>query len=361
MKQTMKACVLEGIGDLRLEDVDMPQPAEDEVLLRVCACGICSSDIPRIYKTGTYHFPTIPGHEFAGEIVAAGSAEYEHLIGRRASVFPLKPCFKCPSCMEGAYARCDSYDYYGSRCNGAYARYLAVKVWNLVFYEGIADEQAALCEPAAVALHALQRAGVYGSETAESKRILIVGTGTIGLLTALWAQGFKASQVIIAGRSQDKLQLAGDIVKGADAIDSTAPDYEEQLLAMTQGHMADIVIECVGSDAALAAAVRSAAKGGTLVLMGNPDGDMTLPKVVYWQILRRELTVKGTWNSEYSDSNNNWKQVIEAIKKGILSTEGLITHSFPLEEYESALDTVRDRSAGSIKVMLRPNADNVSG
>lgn len=92
--ETMKARVLRAVGDLRYEDYPIPELKPDEVLLKVRACGICGSDIPRIFVNGTYHFPTIPGHEFAGEVVAAASKENEHLIGTRAAVFPLIPCRK---------------------------------------------------------------------------------------------------------------------------------------------------------------------------------------------------------------------------------------------------------------------------
>ena len=89
----------------------MPVRQAGEVLLKVHACGICGSDLPRVFTKGTYHFPTIPGHEFAGEIVEADDPS---LVGRRAAVFPLLPCRKCEACQVGEYAQCSDYDYYGS-------------------------------------------------------------------------------------------------------------------------------------------------------------------------------------------------------------------------------------------------------
>lgn len=101
----MKALNLHGVGDLRYEEVTTPKPGAGEVLLKIKAVGICGSDIPRVFTKGTYHFPTIIGHEFAGEIV---EAEDSSLIGRWASVFPLIPCGKCVACQEEQYARCSS-------------------------------------------------------------------------------------------------------------------------------------------------------------------------------------------------------------------------------------------------------------
>ena len=128
----MKALNLHAVGDLRYEDVPMPVRQAGEVLLKVHACGICGSDLPRVFTKGTYHFPTIPGHEFAGEIVEADDPS---LVGRRAAVFPLLPCRKCEACQVGEYAQCSDYDYYGSRRDGAFAEYIAVKEWNLVFFD----------------------------------------------------------------------------------------------------------------------------------------------------------------------------------------------------------------------------------
>ena len=106
----MKACVLEAVNKLEYKDVPTPTPAAGEVLLRIKASGICSSDFSRVFKTGTYHFPTIPGHEFAGEIVQVGEGVDAALTGRRAVVFPLLPCNECEQCKLGNYALCSNYN-----------------------------------------------------------------------------------------------------------------------------------------------------------------------------------------------------------------------------------------------------------
>lgn len=349
----MKACVLNGIGQLDYMEIEKPIPEKDEVLLKVKACGICSSDVPRIFKTGTYHFPTIPGHEFAGEIVETGAEVDAGLMGRKAAVFPLKPCFKCDACKQQEYARCSNYDYYGSRCDGAYSEYIAVKAWNLVFYTDILDSYAALCEPASVALHALQRAGVT-EENAASKSIAVIGTGTIGILCALWASALGSTKVIVVGRSEDRLTQISKIWKEICCENSSDEKYAEKLSAITGTDGADIVIEAVGTDASLESAILSAKRGGTIVLMGNPDGNKQLEKSIYWKLLRSEITLVGTWNSQYSQANNNWKSTIEAMESGKLKVEGLITHEFSLEDYDNALKVVMDREDLPIKVMLKP-------
>ncbi|MBT7121835.1 MAG: alcohol dehydrogenase catalytic domain-containing protein, partial [Clostridia bacterium] len=128
----MKALVLHKKGDLRLDEVEKPSPNENEVLLRVKAAGICGSDIDRVIHGGVYSFPLIPGHEFAGQVEQVGAGVDPNLVGKRAAVFPLIPCKKCPSCEIGQYAQCEDYDYIGSRRNGAFAEYVVAPAANLV-------------------------------------------------------------------------------------------------------------------------------------------------------------------------------------------------------------------------------------
>ena len=115
--EKMKALVLHGVGDLRYEEIDVPELKEGTVLLKIKACGICSSDIPRIFVNGTYHFPTVPGHEFSGQIVAVGDGADEALLGRRSCVFPMLPCRTCKACGMEEWAQCSGYSYFGSRQN----------------------------------------------------------------------------------------------------------------------------------------------------------------------------------------------------------------------------------------------------
>ena len=128
----MKAYVLKAVNDLRYMEVPIPNCPAGWAIVQVKASGICSSDISRIYTKGTYHFPTIPGHEFSGIVIQVANKADENWIGRKVSVFPLIPCRKCRYCQSGQYELCTNYDYIGSRRDGAFAEYVAVPVWNLV-------------------------------------------------------------------------------------------------------------------------------------------------------------------------------------------------------------------------------------
>lgn len=343
----MKACVLESVGNIEYKEVEKPSIKEGEVLLRIRACGICSSDIPRIYKTGTYHFPTIPGHEFAGEIVDVSKELDKNLIGKRAAVFPLLPCRKCPSCEIGEYARCDNYNYFGSRCDGGFSEYLAVPYWNLVFFsDEIPYSTAAICEPAAVAKHCVDVGKISIGDT-----VVIIGTGTIGLLAGFLAKIAGASNVIIVGHSKEKVDYAKQI-GFESSISSKDESIEKYIRSITHGKGADVAIDCVGTSNAIENAIVSLKKGGQLVLTGNPDGDINIEKTIYWKILRNELKISGTWNSSYNGEKNDWKTILEFIENGDIPVDKLITHKYKLSEYEEALSIMKDKKEFYVKVMF---------
>ena len=168
----MKAYVLEGVNDLQYKETDLPEIKEGWALVQVKASGICSSDIPRIFTKGTYHFPTIPGHEFSGVVTEVGSETDRKWVGKRAGIFPLIPCRECEQCGKKKYELCSNYDYTGSRRDGGFAEYVAVPVWNLVeIPENVSFAEAAMFEPLAVALHALKRSGLK-----EGDSLAVIGT-----------------------------------------------------------------------------------------------------------------------------------------------------------------------------------------
>lgn len=339
----MKALNLHGVGDLRYEDVPLPERKQDEVLLRVRAVGICGSDIPRVFEKGTYHFPTIIGHEFAGEIVEADDSS---LIGKGASVFPLLPCGKCLACRTGHYAQCKAYSYYGSRQDGAMAEYLAVKEANLCLLpDGVSYEAAAMNEPAAVALHAFRKSRAVLGDT-----VVIYGIGTIAFLLAWWAKAAGVSNIILAGRSQAKVQMAEQL--GFAAVNVREADLGEYVRGLTGGEGADVCIEGTGCSDGAEACLDVAKRFGNVVLMGNPAGNVNISQNGYWQILRKELQLIGTWNSSFSRQENDWQQSLQAMQSGILQPEKLITHRFRLSEYKKAFDLMHEKQEPYLKVMF---------
>ena len=331
----MKAYVLHGIGDLRYEDWSLPEIYPGWALVKVLVAGICSSDIPRIFEKGTYHFPTIPGHEFSGKVERVADESDRHWLGKRVGVFPLIPCKKCASCEKGQYETCSNYDYIGSRRDGGFAEYVAVPVWNLLeLPETVSDVQGALLEPAAVALHAVKRAQIFPSAS-----ICVVGTGAIGLLAGQWAKIYGADRVVIKGRSEFKRQL----------VQQCGLEY---MVDDRSGEEFDCVIEAVGSVRALEESLLLTAPGGRLVLMGNPDGPRTLSQELYWRILRKQLTLAGTWNSSYGDEDSDWTEVVQTLVDKKLQIGAVVTHVLESKKLMDGLAMMRNRTETFGKILL---------
>jgi len=343
----MKACVLHGIGDLRYEEAAAPAAANGEVLIRIMASGICGSDIPRVFCKGTYHFPAIPGHEFSGRIIDVGNGVDPSLIGRKTTVFPLIPCGKCPACQIGEYAQCLHYNYFGSRCDGGFAQYIAVPVWNLVLVpESISFEEAAMTEPAAVAIHALRQGMVEIGD-----QVLIMGAGPIGLLLGKWAQIWGAGKVLLIDIDDEKINFARD--RGfAYVCNSYKTDPDAWVMEQTGDRGADLAIEGTGVSAGLEQCLKSTRAFGRIVAMGNPAGEMKLSQKAYWELLRKQLTLKGTWNSNFvSLPKNDWTLAMQMMEYKMLDIRPFITHRLRLEDVPEALVMMRDHTEFYNKVM----------
>lgn len=333
----MKAYVLHGVGDLRYEELPIPECPHGWAIVKVKATGICSSDIPRVFTKGTYHFPTIPGHEFSGVVEKVGDDKDRSWVSKHVGVFPLIPCRECQQCKEMHFEMCSDYDYIGSRRDGAFAEYVAVPVWNLIpLTDNLPFTTAAMLEPLSVALHAINLGHVK-----EGDNVCIVGTGMIGIAAGLWAKQLNANSVTIIGRSEGKRILVEHC--GLQYATETTKEY-------------DFVLEAVGTPKAIASAILATRPGGRLVLMGNPSGDILFTQDIYWRILRKQLCINGTWNSVYDGTNkSDWTKAVTALENNEINVEPLISHQFCQENMVEGLKLMRDKNETYCKVMTTWN------
>lgn len=335
MKQTIYAANLHAINDLRYESIAYPECGDDEVIVNVKSCGICGSDISRVYTKGTYHFPTVIGHEFSGEVFYDPENK---LTGKKVVIFPLLPCFACESCKEGNYATCKSYNYYGSRCDGGMSESLAVKRWNLVMMpENLSLDEGAMCEPVSVARHAALKLDIQKNDD-----VLITGAGPIGIIAGQWAKLFGAKDVYYIDIDREKIEFAKKM---------GFHEYRD-------GISADCFIEGTGFGDALEKALSAVKSRGRAVLMGNPGGNITLSQDAYWQILRKELKMQGTWNSSFNDFQNDWKESLKAMSEGKINVKPLITHKFPLSKCNEVFEMMKNKTEFYSKVMLNMNEED---
>ena len=322
----MRALVLHGIGDLRYEEVEIPKIEEDEALIKVKVSGICGSDVPRVMEKGTYSFPLIPGHEFSGEVVEVRKGKNFH-VGDRVGVYPLLPCLSCSYCKRGMYNLCDSYLYLGSRINGGFAEYVKVPLSNLIHLPPeIGFEEAALTEPASVALHALRRGKIDAGD-----KVIIFGAGPIGLFCAQWALIMGAFPLVV-DIVDEKLEVAKSL--GIFSVfNSLKENLLERIMDETEGRGADVAVEAAGVSKTVIQCIELVRKRGKIILLGNIKGSTVLEEKFLSLILRKELNLYGSWNSDFTElPKNEWKITLEQMKKGKLQCKSLISHRFKLSE-----------------------------
>jgi len=333
----MKAYNLYGVNDLRYEDLAKPVCPPGWAVVKVKAAGICSSDIPRIYTKGTYHFPTIPGHEFSGIVVSVGDEKDSGLIGKHVGIFPLIPCRECLQCKQKHYEMCSNYDYIGSRRDGAFAEFVAAPIWNLILLDNkIPFTSAAMLEPLSVALHAMKLGGFTGGE-----HVGIIGTGMIGISAGLWAKKMGTADVTIIGRGDEKKALVEKCGLRYSTVNSIEYDF---------------VLEAVGTPQSICQAIYMSKPGGTIVLMGNPSGDILLPQDAYWRILRKQLVIKGTWNSSFDGTNkSDWTEAVDALSNDEIDVRPLVTHCFSQEDLFEGLELMRLKKESYCKIITKWN------
>ena len=349
----MKAWVLHGPGDLRLEDIPKPsfEPGDKEkAIVRVKACGVCGSDIPRIFKTGAHKHPLIPGHEFSGEVVDVTEDADPSLIGKRVGVFPLIPCRKCGPCKDKRYEMCRDYDYLGSRSDGGFAEFVKVPVWNLIeLPETVAFETAAMLEPMAVAVHAVRQSGI-GTDGKKGKA-LVIGLGTIGLFTAMFLHAEGHSVFGIGNKEEQKKLFTGSGMRGDRFI--TTEDSRNNSAVKNMLSDCGYIFECVGKNESYEQAVLLTPPGGNVITVGNPVSDMKLDRDIYWKILRNELTIRGTWNSSFThEEADDWHYVLDSLSSGKIVPKGMISHRFSLNDLTEGLDLMREKKEYYTKVMM---------
>jgi len=369
----MKAYVLNGIGDIALRDAKTPEldgsgikghngqtsVADDDcVIVRVKAAGICGSDIPRIYKTGAYHHPLIPGHEFSGEVADAGRNVRGFGKGTRVGIFPLVPCQKCSPCISGHYEMCSNYNYLGSRCDGGFAEYVKVPAGSLIALpDNVSFEQAAMLEPMSVAMHAIRQCGMDTCPSDEKKNIpiAICGMGTIGLLALMHLKGMGYENIFCIGNKPFQRETVSNLgIDDLHYLDSKESDVPEKIKELTDGEGAAYFFECVGRNESVSLALNCLGPSGRLQLVGNPASDMSFAKDLYWKILRQQFIVTGTWNSSYRHSeDDDWHMVVSALENGRIVPQSFITHLLGFEDLGKGFEMMRDKTENYIKVMSR--------
>lgn len=347
MSTTMRAAVLYGVQDLRVEDVPRPQlTAPHQALVRVRAVGICGSDI-HYWQHGrigdfVVREPLILGHEAAGEIVAVGAAVTHLKPGQRVAIEPGYPDGVCRFCREGRYNLCPDVIFMATPpVNGAFCEYV---VWPADFLYPLPDnlslEEGALVEPLSVAIHAVRRTGLQPGQT-----VAILGAGPIGLCALAVALAGGATTTIVTDTVPSRLKLAQQL--GASHILPVGADNFQEIMDITGGAGVDICLECAGAIAAIELALRITRRGGVVQLVGMPAE--THPALPIYELISRELSVGGLFRYAHT-----YPAGIALLASGKVSLQSLITHHFSLEETPQAMQWVVSHKEEVIKAFIHP-------
>lgn len=344
----MKALVLEKNRILKVKS-DHPitdGPTLGSLLIKVAACGICGSDIPRGFGGKAYHYPLVMGHEFSG-IVAETREGSKFREGERVAVFPLIPTNKNETAYHtGDWAQLKDYDYFGSRRDGAFSEYLKVPEVNLFkIPDHVKTLHAAMTEPAAVALHGVRRMKVTAGHTA-----VVIGGGPIGNMCAQWLRINGCDQVIITDVDERKLEISKKM--GFTTINSRSTDPVEIIMNLTNGEGAQHVIEACGLPQTFLQALEVASRGGEVVFMGNITGEFKIDEKAFSSILRRELNIYGTWNSKiFPRGTDDWSTVLKYMDKALI-VEPLITDIVSLDDGPEVFQSIVDKKQFHNKVIF---------
>ncbi len=346
----MKVARFHAPGDLRLEDAPEPAPGPGDLKIRVRNCSTCGTDV-KIFRYGHHHIvpPRVLGHEVAGEVVEVGAAVTDWAAGDRVQVIAAIPCGHCAECRRGRMTICPNQESIGYHYDGGFADYMLVpaKVLAVAGVNHIPADvgyaEASVTEPLACVLNGQQLAGVGPGDD-----VVVIGSGPIGCLHVRLARTRGAARVFLVELSSRRLQLAAERVSPDAAIDAASTDPVDEVLKLTDGRGADVVITAAASSAAQEQALQMAARAGRISLFGGLPKDNPTIRFDSNLVHYRELTVVGANGS--SPRHNT--EALGLIATGAVPVSDLITHRLPLSEVRTAIDIVG--SGEAIKVTIEP-------
>ena len=353
LPKTMKALVAYGNGDYRLETAyPVPECGEDDIIIKTEGCGICAGDLKCQHGAAMFWGdekeapwvkpPFIPGHEFVGRIVKMGSQVKGFSLGDRITADQIVPCGECRFCKSGRYWMCQPHSIFGfqNTNNGGMAEYVRYPKTSVISRvpEDMPLDQALLIEPYGCSKHAVDRAQIGNEDV-----VVISGAGTLGLGMITYARMKNPSKLISLDMADNRLEKAREF--GADiTINPGREDVVQRILDMTDGYGCDIYIEATGHPSSVVQGLKMIRKLGRFVefsVFGEPT-------TVDWSIIgdRKELDLLGSNLSPYC-----YPFVIENISNGNLKTEGVVSKTFSLEEWETAFDYATGKY-GDFKVAI---------
>jgi 2-desacetyl-2-hydroxyethyl bacteriochlorophyllide A dehydrogenase len=326
-------------GRIAVETADIPAPGPNEALVRMHAAGVCGSDLHAAHGRHPFvSLPYRPGHEVVGVIETTGVAVEGYPPGQRVIVTPYLPCWKCKMCTSGRENLCENLGFFGCGYpQGGMAEHFTLAADRLYpVPDDLDDYAAALIEPLSTPVHAVRLAGDVAGRS-----IAVLGAGTIGLFTVAVLRARGAGKIISTDPNPRKRQRAAAL--GADAtLDARSPDVAEQV-RKAFGGSADIVFDCVAIQSSMDQAIAIADKGGTVVVVGVPAADVTVPLPI---VQDHQIRIQGSATylpEDYRDS-------VDLLRRGAVKTADFVTATRPLAQVAEAFQLAS--SGDHVKVLV---------
>ncbi|MFX1477036.1 MAG: zinc-binding dehydrogenase [Promethearchaeota archaeon] len=342
----MKQEVMIAPGKIEFQDIPIPELKEYEVLVKVMRIGICGSDIHVYLGKHPYtDYPITQGHEVSGKIEKIGSKVINSKPGDKVTILPQVVCNQCYPCTHGRYHICDDLKVMGFQTTGAGSEFFAVDSRKVIqLPEKMTYEQGAMIEPCAVAIHAVSNGG-----NITDFNVLVLGAGPIGNLVGQTAKALGAKAVMITDLSAFRLGIAKQV--GIDfVINPKQQDLSEEIMKAFGKDKADLIIECVGSNETIDAAIKNARKGTDIIIVGV-FGDK--PTINLGFVQDRELRLIGTLMYQSDD----YYKAIELIDSEKIKLEPLMSVHFPFAEYNKAYNYINDKKDKVMKVFIDVNQE----
>jgi len=345
MSETMQAAFFAGAGVVELREVPVPRPGSGEVLLEVRACGICGSDLHQF--AGRWPQPAfVPGHEISGEIIALGDGVSGWSVGDRVCVEPFLYCGACRYCMAGRYYQCPEMGFLTLTTDGGFAEKMSCPAYTLYRLPDNVDfTTGALAEPLAVGVHAVRIVGVNGAD-----EVLVLGAGTIGLMTAAAAQAFGARQVAITARHEYQAEAARGL--GLETVLSTDADVLREQVTALFPDGPSVVFETVGSaHGTFQQAVDLAGKLARVALLGGNTGPVE--RFDFSALPTKELTLYAPLAYAQLGTRRDFEVALDLLAATPQRFARLITHRFGLADIQQAFALACDKARShAVKVMM---------
>jgi 2-desacetyl-2-hydroxyethyl bacteriochlorophyllide A dehydrogenase len=339
----MRAAVLTGIRQVRLEERPEPQARPGWVVVRVESASICGTDSHQYDGRVDTPFPRVPGHDFAGRVEAVGDGVDGSLVGMPVAVKPSLPCGECADCNAGRLADCGNKRLIGLWSDGCMAEKVAVPQVNLVPRpDGVEDWQACLLEPLAVGLNTVDRLQIMLGET-----VLILGQGPIGLALTRLCSLSGAGRLIVTDAREAPFAVSR-AYGATECLNVTETDVVPAVAGLTGGAGADIVIETSGFPASSAIVLDVVRKEGKVAHIGWANDLPPLPVI---PIMAKTLTIFGVGGN---GGRGQYERSIELVRSGRIDLGPMVTHRFALDDIAAAFETAASKAEGAIKVVVRP-------